>query len=542
MSKEGNGKQRGSSISSQSRLQRTYSIHHLEPPDHGFGEICTDWEHPILFIPSKKENSATKLKNPPKLNVKDKQYAYGKKSKKLSNKDSSKNKEHANVLEIFKVNKDLFLEIVQDKDGSFTKFSHTLPSSNAKARLTKSGSFPAADLFLKRSLEPRTLKQKQSETWATPRGEKLPTGALMLNVDKFKHSKHVRSKSLPLEYGSMGSKLGQALNFILEDTSESDTVNKEVLKPIKESKQLDHFEVREGRNQANSSTLSVLSEVSSGNVASRLENDSAERHEATTTSSSVEKNSFNSHETEEYSFSRKTRNHKRSSSLNESMEKYTWLFENNFGKEVKLHPSRSLKLRNEYEMGSSGNASTLFRRICSLSTVDIYSSLQNGDANLEGWPITTVEENSSCEKDSYLDELKPIAFSATTEENLAAGAIEESVHQTELLEKCGCIDQMEIFAESRENIASRMEDFEEKDDALTVVKSTLYMEQESKCYTIAPSELPQPCPTPAFETYSEEGVSNSLEFQASEGNQSYPVLHAFYFMHYINSFLFCKNV
>ena len=135
MSKEGNGKQRVSSNASQPKLQRTYSIHHLEPPDQGFGEICTDWEHPVLFFPSNKENSAKKL--PPKMNVQNKRDAHGKSFKELSVKDASKEREHANVLEIFKVNKDLFLEIVQDKDGGLRKFSHTSPGSNAKARLNK---------------------------------------------------------------------------------------------------------------------------------------------------------------------------------------------------------------------------------------------------------------------------------------------------------------------------------------------------------------------------------------------------------------------
>ncbi|KAL3518193.1 hypothetical protein ACH5RR_020782 [Cinchona calisaya] len=520
MSNEGNGKERGSSISSQPRLQRTYSIHHLEPPDQGFGEICSDGEHPFIFFPSNKDKGATKLSDPAKMNVKDKPDAYGKKSE-LRNEVASKDKERTNVLEVFKVNKDLFLEIVQDKDGSLRKFSHALHGSNVKARLAKSGSFPATDLVQKRTLQPSTLKQKQSEIWSVSKVEKLPAGTLVPKLDKFKHSKHVRSKSLPLEYSSSGSKLGQALNFILESTSQSDEGNREVVKPLTESKQLDQLEVREDRNLANSSAISVLSEASSGNVCSKLEKDSAKRYEKTATSRVDEETSFSSYETVECSFGKNTRSHRRSSSLNESMDKYTWLFENNFGKEVNLRSSgtRSLKLRDEYEMGSGGKASISFRRIRSLANVEIYSSLRNmvhDDANLEGWPITMIEENSSCEKVGCPDEMKPVVVSPATEGNAPAGDIEESVHQNELQEKGGfTIHQMDNLAESRENIpgdfSARMKDFDIEADFLTVDERTLNVGQ-----AISPSELP-PCLDLAFETYSEEEVSSSAEFQVSEG-------------------------
>ncbi|KAL3530749.1 hypothetical protein ACH5RR_010071 [Cinchona calisaya] len=515
---EENDKQRGSSLSPQSKLQRTNSIHHLESPDPGLGEVCTDWEHPIVFFPGNKDNGATKLCDPAKMNVTGKPYTGGRKTEQSKNKDASKDKfkEHANVREVFKGNRELFLEIVQDKDGSLRNFSHTLPGSNGKGRLAKSGSFPAGDLLHKRNLEPSTLKQKQSEIWSAPKGEKLPSGTLMPKVDKFKYSNHVRSKSLPLEYSTRGSKLGQLLNFILESSTKSDEGNNEVLIPSQESKQWVQFEIVKGRDDANSSSLSVLGEVSTRKDYSAIEKDSCRSCENTATSRVDEENSFSSHETEEYCFTKNTQSHRRNSSLNESLDKYTWLFENNFGKEVNLHPSRSLKLRNEYEIGSGGNAPINFRRIRSLSNVDIYSSLQNGiyaDTNLENWPITTVGENGSCANDSCQDELKPAVFSATAEENVPPGDIEDSAHHIELLERYGCFNQREYIASE---CSAKMEDLEEKAQALTVGKSNSYMEQGSDCSVNYSSELQQPCPDHAFETYEEE-VSSSIELQISEG-------------------------
>ncbi|KAH6828380.1 hypothetical protein C2S53_019988 [Perilla frutescens var. hirtella] len=61
--------------------------------------------------------------------------------------------------------------------------------------------------------------------------------------------------------------------------------------------------------------------------------------------------------------------HQRSSSLNESLDKYARLFENSFGKDVKLSSSQSLRLTTEY-----GYAPLSFKRKRSLSNADSYYS------------------------------------------------------------------------------------------------------------------------------------------------------------------------
>ncbi|GFZ18014.1 hypothetical protein Acr_26g0012830 [Actinidia rufa] len=87
--------------------------------------------------------------------------------------DSCLCKEYADVLEIFRVNKDLFLKIREDTDNGLANCFRNLQASNARARLIKSGSFPAADFSHSRKFRPSKLKHKQNEVWSFPKGDKL---------------------------------------------------------------------------------------------------------------------------------------------------------------------------------------------------------------------------------------------------------------------------------------------------------------------------------------------------------------------------------
>lgn len=84
----------------------------------------------------------------------------------------------------------------------------------------------------------------------------------------------------------------------------------------------------------------------------------------------------------------------RSSSLNESLDKYARLFENRPGKHTKMNSSRSLKLTNEY-----GIAPLYFTRMHSLSYVDSYYSDLNledlVDNHLGGGSLDTAKRSSS---------------------------------------------------------------------------------------------------------------------------------------------------
>lgn len=384
--KEGNDKGRGS------RLERTQSIHHLEPSDHGFS------------------GGTKNLQNPTKSNITRKPYS------------EDKRKEQADALEMLKVKKDLFLEIFKNADNGTKKISRTMPASNAKSRLSKSGSFPSQ----RRNLGSSKLKHKQNEIWPAPLGEKY-------SMDSLYNSKNFLPRSVSSSDSSSSEiRFGRALSLILQTTMESDNEG------------LKEFEgVEEGNKETNSS-LSVLREVSNGEKTSVVENDFAESSADSRVNRDDSKISSRSHERDDVGSRNSTFSYRRSSSLSESLDKYTSLFENNFRKEVKLRSSKSLRLSNENENRSGKSNPAIFKRIRSLSQQDeFYSFLENvvqfggifGD-----WPIKSVEETATAEDYVALDETK-------VPEN-----------QTELIEKVDGIQPADNSGEFGESITDECRD------------------------------------------------------------------------------------
>ncbi|XAR60588.1 hypothetical protein NMG60_11034023 [Bertholletia excelsa] len=78
-------------------------------------------------------------------------------------------KEYADALEIFSIEKDLFLKVLKDAGDNNASCSHNLQAAVMQPRLTKSVSFPTSHT---RNLRPSKLKHKQNEVWSFPKGEK----------------------------------------------------------------------------------------------------------------------------------------------------------------------------------------------------------------------------------------------------------------------------------------------------------------------------------------------------------------------------------
>ncbi|KAG6417984.1 hypothetical protein SASPL_120181 [Salvia splendens] len=100
-----------------------------------------------------------------------------------------------------------------------------------------------------------------------------------------------------------------------------------------------------------------------------------------------------------------THRHRRRS-LNESMDRYARLFENSFGKDVKLSSSRSLKITSEY-----GYAPVSFKRINSYSNADFHYSDVNFEVlhdNLSGANLVVVAEDSCAVLQNSEEEAFPL--------------------------------------------------------------------------------------------------------------------------------------
>ncbi|KAK4440857.1 protein TRM32 [Sesamum alatum] len=174
ISKEGENVQGEEGFSFKSNLQRTYSIHHLESLDDGFGKIHKGSKHRILFLPTNVESHAPKSLDTTQMKAAGNQEASRGKSDMCSPMDTARpdTKEDSDLLDIFKVDKELLIRHLQDADESFVNFSRSALGLNAKAKFGKSRSFPLAELSQRRKLKPIKLENKQREVWSFPREDK----------------------------------------------------------------------------------------------------------------------------------------------------------------------------------------------------------------------------------------------------------------------------------------------------------------------------------------------------------------------------------
>ncbi|KAJ0580768.1 putative protein TRM32 [Helianthus annuus] len=127
------------------KLYRTFSIHHLE---------TDEWVHPIIFFPENATESPVS-------------------SKTQSNVTRPEVNDSQDILDMFEVDKELFINTLQDR----------VQPSVIRPTLTKSGSFPTAykSYGRTRSLMPMKLKDKLNETYTTSKAEKVKNSKDDLN-------------------------------------------------------------------------------------------------------------------------------------------------------------------------------------------------------------------------------------------------------------------------------------------------------------------------------------------------------------------------
>ncbi|KAL4298334.1 hypothetical protein GQ457_12G028610 [Hibiscus cannabinus] len=152
--------------------QQTYSTHYFEHSGFGFG-----WMIPIILINkrartlySSSTSSRADTSTSKKLEIHDRMNS-GKHAKMLD----KEVKEGLDVLEVLKVNKDLFLDILQDPRVSISQYVPGKQTSGV-VKLTRSRSFPVSGLPCTRYLQFGTLEHKQKEVWPFRQGEKPAAG------------------------------------------------------------------------------------------------------------------------------------------------------------------------------------------------------------------------------------------------------------------------------------------------------------------------------------------------------------------------------
>ncbi|KAK6788143.1 hypothetical protein RDI58_016668 [Solanum bulbocastanum] len=339
---------------------------------------------------------------------------------------------------------ELLLEILRESEAGYQNLSRGQLASNKKARLTKSGSYPVSHLSRRTNFKPIKLEDKKKEVWSSAKGERL------IGV--------TRTRSLSNYAKTLFTSLG-----LLDDDGRNLKLDK-------------------------SSSLSTK-----GAVANRENNEELVDEEDVNKVGTDHQNKSNGYcEIDGFDISKNTIMHKRSSSLNEFMNRYTKLFEHSFKKEVNLNPSKSLKLSSEYEIPPSMS----FRRIRSLSYSESCSLLPNGvagDIHFSEWLVKTVEERNSHMRGEIEKEEKSIY------------ATEETGYKIEQVEGS---EDIKIY-EADNGV---VEDLSKIIDEVKMFKGNSYDEQEIKCNEPIPIDV-----VPNSEICFKEDISSYAEFQISEG-------------------------
>lgn len=452
-------------FSAEPMFQQTNSIHHLEPSDYRLGKISTDWANPIIVLHKNANTSASELEfsslkktnrrpvpRNKEFDVCDSanaegsigQYQHsgkhaGVKSEKVMETSKSLNqidvdhqvKEYGDVLEIFKVNKELFLNILQDPDVAITKQFHSPLISNRKAKLTKSGSFPVANISQARYLRPSTLEHKWNETWTYPKGEKFLPSIQVSKPDAVRSQEGYIEKTRPslanedvdstIKHETSTSSWGSSR------ISNHQSWNQLVIGLLRDIQQRIKHAIKEGKKERGKANRNgFIQRVPTASTDGEYMPKSFERISMSQDGSD---NSISCNETDglDHSLSnRELHRMRRTASLNESMDKYARLFESSSRREAKLPHSKSLRLRNEDNISSKDSAPKFFRRISSLSDVESFYSLVKEVVHYSEKAVRT-EDDCSTNAGSYSrSETKSSSFVIDTDKTQPLDAVVET--------------------------------------------------------------------------------------------------------------------
>ncbi|KAK3012790.1 hypothetical protein RJ639_010226 [Escallonia herrerae] len=507
-------KQHSSGFPRRSRLRRTYSIHHLETSDYTVDEISSDC--PIIIL--QKNDDRTDSSNrkfdlcgaeelAKNYSLHQKKHGKARETSVSHRLEQGKNasldqlQECVDVLELFKVNKDLFQKLLQNTDDVIADRFDRLKAPNNKRRLTKAGSFPVADLVHFKNFRPSTLEQKQSENWSSSKGERLLPRTAALNVVASRSSKDVCANSGPLTADDSDCNvLHQKINEELDQQ-----VNNEVVMSLKATEKKNEIALKEGKFEDNCTFVDALfDEVSAGRSAFIGPEEIDEGKESTSMGNGKEGFSYCC-ETDGsvYNLSKHGVSHiRRTSSLRESLDRYARLFEVSFSREVKPEQSKSLKLTKEYEIPLGGQAPISLKRIRSLSHLDFFSSFQNeesSDSHLLRMPITNVVDDARNVGMQSQDEPNTIGYFICTAKDagLDASETEYLVGRSDDCTREGYSASLTV--DTYNETASKMGVLREETVESTIIASNSHNEMENSS-TSSSIKIPQPDPLSARES------------------------------------------
>ncbi len=303
-------------------------------------------------------------------------------AKELTTDASLQKKEFLDALDIINVNKNFLLKFLQDPDSPLAQHFHNQQAFSAKMGLTKCESLPLAGSTGGRGSGPSKLKHMQEgiESHAKEK-KKFHVGSQSQKSDESKYSGDFVKQLMPYktEYEADGilkpnkntaefpnnSSLGSVHQ--LKNRSEI-RENQVVVKRFKDLRQKIKHVIKESRKERHRITMDAIlhkiphgcefSEERKKEIFNQLKDPAMNREGKYSPGSSYDSVA---------SLSRgQTRHMRRTSSFNESMDRYCQLYETSFNREAKYRTSERSKLRKKEASSPPGNSPKSLARVLSL--------------------------------------------------------------------------------------------------------------------------------------------------------------------------------
>lgn len=478
---EDDNKKRGSNFPTLLQPERTLSVKHVESPTDGFSKTSNEWKSPIIFFPRKTAPGATKLQHPARMTASDwkkfdmctkenlmdyiehqrlsQNYTFSRtrdtsvdqaRAKLLmQNASRCKLKEYADVLELYQVNEELFQEYKKKRDVDKENRLHMPNESTAKARLTKSGTFPVANVSYSRTrnFKPAKLKDKQTERWSFPGGLKLHNGPQDHEVDSevVAHLEEERQRLEPQNKVHTNELSCTSKSFIDQAPDDSE--------PSRGGKHISRI-YDAGRVEDDSRDLNSCDFTTDGSVYNPRSSNSG---------------------------------HRRTSSLNDSMHRYVRLCDYSFSMKSKSDLSKSVRLTNEYDISAIRSAPISFKRNHSLPHGNSSWPLQDQESHDILYPSVssmTVMVGTTATEDNNLSELETEKLEMCS----LSDATEEKLPCETNVEKSKCSPEVELLDRLKMGMndcgTANIDRCCEELDELTDVKSCSYNDLQVTCIEI----------------------------------------------------------
>ncbi|KAL1827557.1 hypothetical protein ACET3Z_005969 [Daucus carota] len=480
--KADDNRKRGPNFPALSQLERTLSVKHVESPKDSFGKAGNEWKSPIIFFPRKTAPGATKLQHPARMTASDwkkfnmctkenlmdyiehqklsQNYTFtttretsadqARANLLMQNASRRHLKKYVDVLELFQVNEDLFQEFQQQRDVGKKDRLHMPNDSTAKARLTKSGTFPVANVsyMRRRNFKPTTLKDKQTEHWSFPGGVKLGDGHQDPEVDSkvVAHSKDERQRLDPQNKVDK-HELSCTSNSLIDQVTDGNE------------------RLRTGKQRSRIYDTVIVDDDTKDLIKSDLTVDGSG-----------------------YNLRNSNSGHRRTSSLNDSMHRYVRLCDYSFHIKSKSDLPKSITWTNEYDLSATRSTPISFRRNHSLPHCNISWPLQDEEFREilnPSVPSMTAMDGLS---ESKLVGLRGKEYPEYSENFLLSDAMEENLHGETIVENSKCSPEVEFLDSLTMGVGdcgtAKVDRHHEESDELTDEKSSSNDDLQVSCLKI----------------------------------------------------------